>query len=168
MKKNLLAYILIAVGVLTLLGNYGFIQGEFFLLIVGAAFLAVYFNSGERKKNIGFLIPGLLVTTVGIFSNIEAFLFSFDGPVFLAMIGGAFLLINYIHSGQSANKGDSKWAYYVGCAILMFSIFVFAVDNLNFAPINLVFENIVPIGLILFGAYKLLGSKKSNNDEKTL
>lgn len=160
MKKNILAYILIAVGVLTLLGNYGIIEGDFFLLIVGAAFLAVYFRNGDGKKSIGFLIPGVMVTTIGIFSNIESYLFALDGPVFLAMIGGAFILINYIHSRQIGSTLESKWAHYVGSGIVIFAVFVFAVDNLNFTPLNLVFENIVPLGLILFGVYKLTGGKK--------
>jgi len=160
MKRNLLAYILIAVGILTLLGNYGFIEGDFFLLIVGAAFLAVYFRNSEGKKNIGFLIPGIMVTTVGLFSNVESYLFGFDGPIFIAMIGGAFILINYIHSRQIGSSSETKWAHYVGLGIILFAVFVFAVDNLNFTPINLVFENIVPIALIVFGLYKLSGGKK--------
>lgn len=159
MRKNLLAYILIVVGILTLLGNYGIIEGDFFLLIVGAAFLSVYFKNDYGKKNIGFLIPGIIVTTIGVFSNVESYLFSFDGPVFLAMIGGAFILINYIHSRQIGNTSESKWAHYVGSGIFVFSVFVFAVDNLNFTPINLFFENIIPIALILFGLYKLSGGK---------
>ncbi len=160
MKKNIIAYMLIALGTLTLLGNYGFIQGEFFLLIIGAAFLALYFKNSEGKKNIGFLIPGVIVTTIGIFSNIENYLFDFDGPVFLAMLGIAFILIHYIHRQSGRPSSESKWSYYVGVSIFAFSIFVFAVDNLNFTPVNIVFQNIVPIGLILFGLYKLFETKK--------
>ena len=164
MKKNLFAYILIVIGVLTLMGNYGFIQGEFFLLIIGASFLLAYFKMNDDSKNIGFLIPGMIVTTVGLFSNIERFLFGFDGPVFLAMLGSAFLLIHYIHTRETGKTNQSKWAHYTGIGIILFSVFILAVDNLNIAPINWIFQNIFPIGLILFGIYKITRS----SDKKTL
>ena len=83
--------ILILIGVLFLLSNYGLLRGEwwqYFLVALGVIFLVEawiqYINSATRRPRIGRIIAGLVLITVGL-------IFLFDAtqwwPLILIVIG---------------------------------------------------------------------------------
>lgn len=155
MKKNMVGFFLIAIGALTLLGNYGLIDGDYFLLLIGGAFLAAYFMG--QRKSIGFLIPGCIVTSVGLFSLVEGLLGRFDGSIFFFFLGAAFIAIHYIHLSQSMRS--TTWSLYVGVGLLCFGAFVLTMDFIDLLPFKFIFQNIWPVGLIAVGGYMLLRNK---------
>jgi len=109
MNHLLIGLLLIGVGIFSLLGNFGLVTGEFFLIIVGIIFIAFYFSSKKANRPLGFLIPGCITLAVGIFSNLEPYIGDFDGSLFFWMIGAAFIAIHMIHSSTSMiNHSSTK------------------------------------------------------------
>ena len=63
-----MGFLLIALGVLALAGQLGFLEGVGILYILSLAFLGLYVFVGGRSQygNVGWLIPGLVLLAVGI------------------------------------------------------------------------------------------------------
>lgn len=84
--------VLILIGIVFLLINFNLIGGEAFLIALGAAFLVAF----VLTRNLGFLIPGMILFWLGIaVTIIEQDLFPAidDGSFVLVALGLAFLLI---------------------------------------------------------------------------
>lgn len=162
MKGNLLGVILVGIGLVSLLGNIGFLGDELFLLFVSAAFFLAYFG-GKGKRSLGFLIPAMLIAGVGIFANIEPILGVMEGPVFFWTIGASFAGIHVIHKANGGRFKSTAWAMYLGLGLAAFGVFVLTVEVMSFEPLARLIKFIWPLALIAGG---LLLIKRHKTIEK--
>ncbi len=161
MNRLVAGSILVGIGIFSLLSNFGIVRGEFFLLIVGGIFLALYGASTKTPRPLGFLIPGCIVMGVGIYSNMEYYFADLDGAAFFWILGLSFASIHLLHSTFStASKGSSKWALYVGAGLIAFGTFVFATLFFEYEPVRYLLHNFWPATLIFFGIYMIFSKKK--------
>jgi hypothetical protein len=161
MNHLFMGLLLIGIGLFSLLGNFGLVSGEFFLIIVGAVFLAAYMTSKRTPRPLGFLIPGCITLAVGIFSNLEYYIGRYDGPIFFWVLGAAFITIHLIHSQFSGLVNRStQWALMVGAGLIAFGGFVFATMFLEYEPIRFTLHNFWPVALILGGIALIFSKKK--------
>lgn len=166
MNHLFMGLLLIGIGLFSLLGNFGLVSGEFFLIIVGAVFLAAYMTSKRTPRPLGFLIPGCITLAIGIFSNLEYYIGQYDGPIFFWVLGAAFIAIHMIHSQFSGLINRStQWALYVGAGLIAFGGFVFATMFLEYEPIRFMLHNFWPVALILGGIALIFSKKKPQVDQ---
>lgn len=159
MENSRFGIFLIAIGIFILLGNFGLMNGSFFLLAVGTAFILVYLKSNPTQKKYGLLIPGNILLALGVFNSLEDWLGNLDGPVFFILLGIAFMAVHILHQLHKGSERDTKWAMITGMGMLIFAAFIFMMELTSwplFATINQYFW---PIALIGVGAYMLLGKK---------
>ena len=163
-SKILLGIILLTAGVLSGLSTFKLISGSLFLLVIGGGFLAAY---TIYKRELGFLIPGCVITAVAAFAIIQENFKRLDGTWFLLMLGLAFLAVFLVHTLhiKGGNWGEKFWPLFpfaglsiIGGSILLVQNKVMSFD-LNY--LNL----ITPAILVIVGAVILvrgIGRKNQN------
>lgn len=100
-RRSVAGIILIALGVLFLLGQSLQIGGEAVVALIGAAFLVAY----ALTRQYGFLVPGGIMTGLGIGIIYEDRLDA-GGAAVLLGLGGGFLLIYVVSALRGRAPGD--------------------------------------------------------------
>lgn len=164
MDRRWIGGLLIFLGLFFLLSNLGLFRGEWFLLILGGAFLGVYLASGKTAddRKVGFLIPGSILLMLGFFVLLEGSLrqWGIEGYFFFSFIGLAFILVYLIHSRQLSEDSDGgrNWPLYPGLALFGFTLFLLVVTRLDTEAGRMILNNLFPIGLLVVGAILLIKS----------
>jgi hypothetical protein len=166
-KRSGLGIVLVALGLMLALVNFGVFGGNMFLPLVSLALLSMYVAFGGRRNdgNLGFLIPGCIVGAIGLYANLdEAGVFGRDsGGIFLMMLGIAFLIIMVVHTMRSDDKdwGARYWPVFPAAGLI--GTGVVAQANLNL-PFN-IWNMIGPVVLIGIGLNIWIKSRRENNEE---
>ncbi|MEC9488189.1 MAG: hypothetical protein UMV23_01740 [Halanaerobium sp.] len=170
-KAFTLGGFLVALGIYFLLQNLNIIPDDYFLAFLSLGFLIVYFLG---NRNLGFLIPGLII--LAVFSHAEwgwevgqAIGQQEDG-LFFIFLGTAFVLIYLIHylPQRNSKEGGEYWPLYPGIALMGFGL-VITYDLFEQIPWNAL-ETIGqwwPLILIAIGVGILVGptQKGKKKDE---
>lgn len=147
---------LIGVGLVILLFNFYDIQVDLTLLFIGGCFLAAYFgNLGSSKKNIGFLIPGCILFSLGIYeiASVFAQVVQYEDVGFFVTIGTAFLAIFLIGKRDGIQL---FWAFIVSMIIYGVGVFVYLVSYSRFFTQN---EDLIfPFIMIIVGVSILVAT----------
>lgn len=167
MNHIFVGILLIGIGLLSFLGNMGIVTGDFFLILVGAAFLGFYFASQKPVKPLGLLIPGCITLAIGVFSNLEYLFGPFDGPAFFFLLGFSFLAIHGIHTTFSHRSKPSQWALIVGICLMAFGGFILSTTFMDYAPFRFILQNMWPAGLIFGGLLLIFVNKDKSQDTPT-
>lgn len=156
-RRSIIGIFLILGGVLAALGNLNDVKDLVVLPVISIVFLFVYFYLGawNRRGNIGFLIPGVIVGVVGVYSILDQMGFIPNGmqSMFLVMLGVGFLLIMFIHTMriQGAIWGEKYWPVFPGGILLLIGAVGLMVEGDN-TMVGL----LTPAFLILLGVYILI------------
>jgi len=160
MDKKKIGIILIAVGAFFLLNTLNLIGEDLFLYLLSAGFIFTYFMLGARKhyRNIGFLFPGAVLLAVALFSDIQQFdaAAELGGGLFFIFLGAAFLIV-FIHT-RAFSKWD--WPIYPAVSLILFGIFITAVEKTDITAGAEFLNYLFPIILIAAGVYLLYRQKK--------
>ncbi len=166
-----IGFILIFIGVFMLLAKIGLISDMIFLYLVAGGFFLTYFMLGGSRHygNIGFLIPGSVITAVALFADVEdlPFFHAIGGGVFFIFLAGAFLLV-LLHTRQYTNLDWSSrnWPIFPAGGLAAFGCFVLLVEHENFILGQIrVLNTVIPLALICIGLYLYFKSKHENNDD---
>ena len=160
MDKKKLGILLIAVGIFILLNTFNLLSDDIFLYLLSGGFIFTYFMLGARKhyRNIGFLIPGAILLSIALFSDLERIdiIAQLGGGFFFVILGLSFVAVLFHTS--AFEKWD--WPIYPAAALIIFGLFVIFVDNSDFIQ-NLKYLNyITPLILIIVGGILLYQNKK--------
>lgn len=156
-NKNILAVVLIGAGILSLLGNTGWFDGEIFLFIVSLGFFAGYFAMGGRgrKGSVGLLIPACIIFAIAAYAVLEnnVSLNNLEGSLFFLFLGSAFMAVYLIHTMwiREGSSGERKWPVITAVCIYVFGLFIFLVEYVDWEYARPILENLWPIGLIIAG-----------------
>jgi hypothetical protein len=170
-SKVITGSILILAGASSLVQNFGIINENFVLPILGAAFLIVYFVLGGRKRygNIGFLIPGVILPAMQVLKLADDYHASERTEIILVfgMLSACFLAIYLIHSFwfKEFSRGKRSWPLYVSLSLILFGVIVYAAEYYNWSFGVILLGNTWPIILVLVGIrllYKALKIDKQN------
>ncbi len=111
-------------GTLSILMDYNFLRltigGESILIIIACLFIILYYF----KKNIGFLIAGVIISTLGLYM----FLIDYYNtvriwPVFFILLGIAFYTIYFI-----ALYGKENWPLVLGTMLILLGILLLGIN----------------------------------------
>jgi hypothetical protein len=100
-RRSVAGIILIALGGLFLLGEYLRVGGEAIVALIGAAFLVAY----ALTRQYGFLVPGGIMTGLGIGIIYEDRVSAGGAPVLLGL-GAGFVLIYAVSALRGRMPGD--------------------------------------------------------------
>ncbi|MBL4937314.1 hypothetical protein JK636_16415 [Clostridium sp. YIM B02515] len=170
-SKVVTGSILVLAGGLTLIGNLQLLNENFVLPIMGAAFLFVYFILGARKnyRNIGFLIPGIILPGLQILKFADDYKVSEKTEILtvFGVLGASFLAIYFIHSFwyKEISKGQRNWPLYVSIILFVFGGITYAVEYFNWSFGMVIINNIWPGVLIIVGARMLYKAIKGNKEK---
>ncbi|MEW6624125.1 MAG: hypothetical protein AB1420_13510 [Bacillota bacterium] len=144
--------VLVLVGCFLLLANLKIIDGMYFLLLLGTAFIAVYYAVG---RNIGFLIPGCILTAIGLFTVLNSKGFvgqGFEGS-FLVFLGLAFIAVLFVHTmhAETRNWGERFWPVFPGGALIFVGLTVTGIKKWGWPNFWQYFNYIWPLFLIVAG-----------------
>jgi hypothetical protein len=168
-KGKWIGIALIAMGALLLLKNVIRVDYDLTLFVIGGLFLLAYIavQKGSRR-NIGFLIPGSILTMLGVHQLLENLNWipkELESMAPLVFIGLAFLLI-YLASAAFGPK-TAAWALLVGMIVLAMSALTFIVEN-RWIPADQLILYGLPVLLILVGfvilVRTMLDSRKHPNE----
>jgi hypothetical protein len=156
-RRSIIGIFLILGGLLAALGNFNNIKDLIVLPIISIVFLFVYFYLGawNRRGNIGFLIPGVIVGVVGLYSILDEMGYIPNGmeSLFLVMLGAGFLLIMFIHTMRipGAVWGEKYWPVFPGGILVLIGTVAIATEGNNTLA-----GLMTPSFLILIGVYILI------------
>lgn len=162
--KSIFGIFLIFAGAFLLLERLNLIDGDLFMLLLGAAFIAAYF---ANQYSIGFLIPGSILTWLGVYSFLmeQPFWDAKDihagGLLFLAL-GLAFFTM-FLHTLFKEKGAARFWPLYPGLGLILFAIIV--EFEFNFIPEEYMgyIKTYWPGLIILTGVIVLLTSGKNKS-----
>jgi hypothetical protein len=159
-SKILVGIIFILLGLYFLLINLGLWQGlagNLFLVVLGVAFICAFYISG---KAVGFLIPGLIMTLVGmVLALLQSGLIEENKfwPLIITAVGVAFVLVYFL-----ATREKEAWPLVMGIVLLVASGMLLAT---TFGVLDWDFWHLVgyfwPVVLIFLGIWILLRPLKS-------
>lgn len=132
MNTKTIGSALIGFGILMLLIQLYGIQVDLTLFLLGGCFLTVYFATGSsRKRNVGFLIPGSILTSLAVMEILNDIVFfeAFQDLLFFGCLSGAFLAIRII---GGINGNQVKWASIVALALAAFTLFLVVVKYTSY------------------------------------
>lgn len=162
-KRVVPGFLLIALGALILLANLRLLPGELFLITLGLGFLAAYFLG---KRNLGFLIPGAVLTAIGLFAGLEARMSARAdlGPVFLIFLGAAFITVYLVHTSrlEAAARGARRWPLIPGGILMTLGIISTVAVNLGREEDLATILDYWPAVLILLGVIIILRGRNRN------
>lgn len=174
MHRNKLGYFFIFIGLLILLNNLDLLSGNAFILILGLGFIGIYFLLGGKTKygNIGFLIPGSILTSIWVSSTLaeNMDLGPLDGPHFLFFMGLAFVSIFLLHTITFKEKthGDRFWPIYPALGLLVISIVAYLseVRDQDFPiTLNILFNYIWVVVFIGIGLKLILKKNRASEND---
>lgn len=174
--RSILGLVLIILGLFIFLANMGIITADFTLFIIAGGFYAAYFVSGKKtaQRRVGFLVPALLITAVALFDILDNYVISeVSGSLFFLLIALSFLFLYLLHTVHLDNYKNKEWPLYAAGCIFAFSLFVYIVEAVDSAQVQLIVIKYWPILIILSGVilfFKGFRSKEvdrstNNNDE---
>lgn len=149
--------LLIALGVLALLGNIGLgdVFGGAIVAVIGILFLVVHYIGRQEWA----IYPGAFTTPVGIVVFLTTRGLNMDvwWPLFVAAPGVSFLFLR-------ANGEQHKWAIYPGVIVVLMAgvMFAFSSGALSWLYMDVV-GKIWPVALILVGLVMILKSFGARN-----
>lgn len=152
MNTKTIGFGLIGFGLILMMINFYQVQVDLTLLLIGGCFLAAYFGSFfGSKRNIGFLIPGCILASLGIWEIVSevSVLGQYDDIGFFMSVGTAFLAIYLV---GKMNGHQVKWSAIVSIAVYAFSAFLYFVSYNTFFKENedLIFPFIlISVGLVI-------------------
>ena len=168
-NKNLfMGIILIVIGLLWTLSNFGIMNDNWILPIIGTAFLVAYLYRGGpyKKGTIGFLIAGSIISLIGLFSILSenVLLGSLEGSLFFFFLGTAFLLVYFIHTRHQIDDkpGNQKWPLVTGIIIILFGLFVLVTETAHIPAIRKIFRIGWPVALIVIGLFVMFRPGKKD------
>ncbi|HEY3374736.1 MAG TPA: hypothetical protein VGK02_06710 [Candidatus Aquicultor sp.] len=143
--------ILIIAGIFALLINFGLLSGVSFLIALGVAFLVAF----AIWRNLGFLIPGMILLWLGIGLTIteqSRLNIANDGSIIVAALGLAFISIYLLMP-----RRRHWWPLIPGGILLVIgiTIFLFAQNIIPFTFIQVI--NVLwPAAIIILGIWLVL------------
>lgn len=142
--------ILIIIGIMALLINFGILSGESFLIAIGAAFLAAF----AIWRNLSLLIPGMILLWLGIATTLvsrDIVDVADDGSIIVSALGLAFLSV------YAFMPKRHWWPLIPGGILLLVGIMIFAFTQ-NIIPISFSeFVNFLwPAALIVIGIWIII------------
>lgn len=150
-QNRRMGFLLIALGVLALAGQLGFLEGVGILYILSLAFLGLYVFVGGRNQygNVGWLIPGLVLLAVGIAVHSEDIPGRIQLPEgsILFLMAAAFFAVYLIHTRITGFDWPSRHWPLFPASILLLAGFI---NNPSFFG-N--FTYVIAATLILGGLY---------------
>lgn len=159
MDKKWTGIILLVAGTLILIGNLGWISGNLSLTGVGLVFLIFYGMSGKTRseRSLGLLIPGLIVSAIGVHSLLTSNVASLNEMEFLffILLGTAFLGIYFIHTRK---ESGGKWPLYPTAGLYAFSAFLMVVDHIDSHVVEFIAGNLFPLVVIVIGLFMVVKS----------
>jgi hypothetical protein len=148
--------ILILIGVIFLLSKLNLLGNINILMIVGGGFLAAYILS---NRPIGFLIPGLIVSSIGLFAYLSDIKVIPDnsGQIFLLFLAAAFWLIMLIHTmwTKNADWGERFWPIFPAGALTVIGFLLLGETYHNIFILKQI-SDLWPVVLILIGILVLI------------
>jgi drug/metabolite transporter (DMT)-like permease len=129
------------------------ITGEAILILIGIVFIALYYS----KKNIGFLIPGVILISLGLYiSLINYYNTTKLWPCFFILLGMAFYSIYFI-----ALYGKENWPLVIGTilCLLGLTLLAFSYGILN-RRLWRYYNYLWPLALVFVGVILILGKFK--------
>lgn len=169
MKKNKAAggVVLIIIGIILMLGQLSIINNINLFLIIGCTFLAVYIALG---RNIGFLIPGSIITSFGLFVYLsdKKILPDNGGVLILFFIGGAFWVILFVHTMwlKTKNWGTKYWPVFPAGIITASGLITASqVYSYNNPALKLITGLIIPVVLVAAGILIMFSKRQDDSDE---
>lgn len=144
--------ILSATGIIILFKDLGKLKldlnGEMFLIVLGAVFLLLYFS----KRIVGFVFPGIILPAIALFIMLEKNINGFYmWPSFFILLGLAFYLIYF-----TAFIHNSNWPLIPGTILVLFGLAAFAFV-LGIVTIDMIKGLAQYQNYIISGAIVLLG-----------
>lgn len=170
-SKVIVGSILLLSGASSILGNLDFINENFVLPVLGAAFLIVYFILGARKKysNIGFLIPGVVLPALQTLKIAEDNNLGEKAEVVIVfgVLSVCFVAIYLIHSCwfKELKRGQRVWPLIVSVMLLVFGGIVYAIEFLKWKFGVVLLSNVWPGILVIVGAIMLYKAVKGNKQQ---
>mgnify|MGYP000932170974 CR=1 FL=1 len=127
--------------------------GEIFLFLLGIIFILLYYS----KRNIGFLIPGAILISLGCYVFLmDNFNSARLWPSFFVLIGIAFYFIYFL-----ALYGKENWPLVIGTILilmgLIFLAYSYGILDLRIWQYN---NYVLPLVLILVGVLLLIKKVK--------
>ncbi|PMQ02198.1 MAG: hypothetical protein CBR30_00635 [Dictyoglomus sp. NZ13-RE01] len=148
MDQKILGMILLLIGIFLTLINFHLLSGSSIIFIFAISFLYMYKRFG---KNIGFLIPGCILTAVGIYLLLRDLVYV-EGIYFLPLLGLSFIAIYFVHTSKfSKYSGERYWPLYPGIILTTIGLILIFQEKLS-NYINL----LIPITLIIIGISLLI------------
>lgn len=141
--------VLIMAGFLIGLVTMGLIPGISMLFILAGGFLAAYF---VFDRNIGFLIPGLILAAVATFLTLEE-TSRINGVYILLLLGLAFLAIFLTHTMhlKTGDWGSRYWPLFPGAILIAIGTLVLGAQQGMFELNRKIINMITPVLLIVVG-----------------
>lgn len=165
-KNMVLGIILLLAGVVLGLIALELIPGVSFLFIISAGFILMYFL---YEKRLGFIITGLMVFAVSLFSTLALILGELDGSYFLLMLGISFTTVFLIHTInlKTENWGEKYWPLFPGLSLFLIGFLTALSDSILLMDKKYT-DLLIPIVVIIAGIILLIRSssisKAKNNN----
>lgn len=165
--KSLFGIFLVFSGSFLLLERLALIDGDIFLLLLGVAFLLAYFIN---SRTLGFLIPGSLLTWLGLYTLLMEQTFweiknQYAGGLLFLALGLAFCCI-FIHTFRQSEGHLRFWPLYPGIILILFSLIV----EFEFAFIPKEYLEYIntywPGILVLIGLILLVTSRRQTSESE--
>lgn len=162
MEKKNLGYIIIGLGLLSILKYVGVPLGNLFNYIIGAGLLLGYLQTAkDGQAKTWLMVIGVFFVSKGVLNSVNtSFLLKYVDEFISPFITGLGFYSIYVIGEQTSYahdksfdwaKGISKFFFFIGSVVLVFSLFGFAV---GFA-----FKHFWPIVLISLGISMLVKNK---------
>lgn len=168
-NHSALGYVLIFLGVIFLLIKVGVISELLFLYFLGGGFLLVYFILGGTKQygNIGFLIPGVIVLAISLFTDLQTLpaINWIGGGLFFIFLAAAFLVV-YLHTNSfhAEDWGARNWPLFPVIGLVSMALFIFIAEQKIYIIGQIRLINILlPVFLIGLGIY-LIGNSRNHKE----
>jgi hypothetical protein len=169
-SKVVVGTILVISGAASLIGNLGFLNENFVLPVLGAAFLIAYFVLGgnKRYRNLGFLIPGIILPGLQLLKLAEDNKVGEQTEVIMVfgILSTCFLLVFLIHTFwfKEVSRGQRNWPLYVSIALILFGGAAYAAEYYNWGFGMVILGNIWPAVLVVVGLRLLYKASKANKE----
>lgn len=167
-SKVVVGTILVIAGASSLIGNLGFLNENFVLPVLGAAFLIAYFVLGGNKhyRNLGFLIPGIILPGFQLLKLADDHKVSEQTEVIMVfgILSASFLLVYLIHTFwfKEVSRGQRNWPLYVSIILILFGAVAYAAEYYNWGFGFIILGNIWPAVLVVIGLRLLYKASKAN------
>ena len=162
MEKKSFAYVIMGLGILSLLKYMGVPLGNLFNYMIGAGLLLGYLQTtrdGQAKT--WLMVIGVFFITKGVLNSVNtSFLLKYVDEFISPFLTGLGFYSIYVIGEQTSHAHDksfewakriSKFFFFIGTIVLVFSLFGFAV--------GFVFKHFWPIVLISLGLSMLVKNK---------